>query len=213
MPSPFPGMDPYLEGDDWTSFHAHFAIEIARQLTSKLRPKYIAMPQKRFVIVNGHIPHTWVEIRDTIDRRPRTTIEILSPWTKRGPARSVYLANRRKLLLSAAHLIEIDLLRDGFRLPMSEPLPPTSYCVIESRADQRPMSKVWPIALEDALPYIPVPLLAGDADAVLDLQAAFQNVYDLCGFDIALDYTKPPSVPLLDDQAAWVAERLRAARR
>lgn len=48
MPSPFPGMDPYLEGDDWTSFHAYLATEIARQLSTRLRPKYVALPQKRF---------------------------------------------------------------------------------------------------------------------------------------------------------------------
>jgi hypothetical protein len=45
-------MDPYLEGDDWTSFHTHFATEIARQLTPLLRPKYVALPEKRFEIVD-----------------------------------------------------------------------------------------------------------------------------------------------------------------
>src|SRR5438270_5698779 len=52
MPSPFPGMDPYLEGDEWTSFHTYFATEIARQLTPKLRPKYVALPEKRFDVVD-----------------------------------------------------------------------------------------------------------------------------------------------------------------
>jgi len=37
----------------------------------------------------------------------------------------------------------------------------------------------------------------------------------LCGFDLVLDYSKAPPVPLKGDQAAWVAERLllRQARR
>src|SRR5688500_13273538 len=51
MASPFPGMDPYLEGDDWTSFHTSLATEIARQLTPLLRPKYVALPEKRFDVV------------------------------------------------------------------------------------------------------------------------------------------------------------------
>jgi hypothetical protein len=34
MPSPFPGMDPYLEGSEWTSVHAELSSEIARQLYS-----------------------------------------------------------------------------------------------------------------------------------------------------------------------------------
>src|SRR5438876_8872006 len=52
MPSPFPGMDPYLEGNDWTSFHTHLATEIARQLTPRLRPKYVALPEKRYDVVD-----------------------------------------------------------------------------------------------------------------------------------------------------------------
>lgn len=253
MPSPFPGMDPYLEGDDWTSFHTHFATEIARQLIPKLRPKYVALPEKRFDVVDEsdlsiesiypdvdvagvahpqpeamgqvaaaapyvletlmeeHAPHTWVEIRDAAGRRLVTTIEILSPWNKRGSGREEYLDKRRRLLRSSSHLIEIDLLRRGRRLPMKAPLPPGSYYVFVSRAEQRPLVQTWPIALDHSLPTIPIPLLPGDTDVDLDLQAAFQNVYDLCGFDLVLDYSIPPAGKLREDQAAWVAERLRAA--
>lgn len=43
MPSPFPGMDPYLEAPHiWEDFHANLATEIRRQLTPRLRPRYIA---------------------------------------------------------------------------------------------------------------------------------------------------------------------------
>ncbi len=40
MPSPFPGMDPYLEGSLWTTFHFSLAAEIVRQLAPKVRPRY-----------------------------------------------------------------------------------------------------------------------------------------------------------------------------
>src|SRR5882724_9642831 len=50
MPSPFPGMDPYLEGSLWSSVHSALSVEIARQLSPKLRPCYIALTEKRFVI-------------------------------------------------------------------------------------------------------------------------------------------------------------------
>src|SRR6266480_2219460 len=42
MPSPFPGMDPYLEGTYWMTFHTQMIAEIARQLAPKLRPRYLA---------------------------------------------------------------------------------------------------------------------------------------------------------------------------
>ena len=47
MPSPFPGMDPYIEGDLFESFHGPFAVEIGRQLHRQLGPKYIALVERR----------------------------------------------------------------------------------------------------------------------------------------------------------------------
>lgn len=254
MPSPFPGMDPYLEGDEWTSFHTSLTTEIARQLTPRLRPKYVALPQRRFdrvdegavavetvypdvgvaqvgstaneslgqtapagpcvleTVMEARAPHTWVEIRDVAGRSLVTCIEILSPWSKRGQGREEYRDRRNKLLRSSSHLVEIDLLRRGKRVPMKSPLPPASYYVFVSRSEQRPMLHVWPIGLDHRLPTFPVPLLTGDADVGLDLQLCVQNVYDLGGFDLVLDYSKPPAVPLTADQATWVAQCLRAVK-
>ena len=42
MPSPFPGMDPYLEGSLWPDLHAALATHIRQQLVPQLRPRYIA---------------------------------------------------------------------------------------------------------------------------------------------------------------------------
>ena len=49
MPSPFPGMDPYLEGSLWMSVHAQLASVFVRQLNPQLLPRYIALPTRRFV--------------------------------------------------------------------------------------------------------------------------------------------------------------------
>src|ERR1051325_1209532 len=50
MQSPFPGMDPYLEGSEWQSFHSAFALEIARQLSGKLPDAYVARPEKDLIL-------------------------------------------------------------------------------------------------------------------------------------------------------------------
>lgn len=42
MPSPFPGMDPYLEGYLWPDVHSALASKIRQYLTPLLRPKYAA---------------------------------------------------------------------------------------------------------------------------------------------------------------------------
>jgi hypothetical protein len=44
----------------------------------------------------------------------------------------------------------------------------------------------------------------------LDLQAALTTIYDLLGYDLAVDYTRPPEVPLGPAEAAWAEGRLRA---
>ena len=69
-----------------------------------------------------------------------------------------------------------------------------------SAADERPMSDVWPIQFGDRLPPVPVPLLPGDADMLLDLQQALTNVYDLSRYDLAIDYSAPPDISLPADQ-------------
>jgi len=250
MPSPFPGMDPYLEGGRWMSCHAQLTAEIARQLAPRLRPKYLALTAERCVIetvpsesglsiypdvgvahrkgvaevaISGpqarvplrmqgampeSVPHVSIEIRDTAQQRLVTVIEVLSPTNKRGDGRVEYLAKRQRVLLSTAHLLEIDLLRAGQRVPMGEPLPDAPYFVVLSRAERRPVVEVWPIAIDVRLPVVPVPLLPGDDDVPLDLQAALTTVYDAVGMDLAVDYEGSPVPPLSDEAAAWSAEVL-----
>lgn len=252
MPSPFPGMDPYLEGSLWTTFHFAFGAELLRQLAPRLRPRYLALPVERLVleeasdlsvttasvypdvsvlpiqprqpegpagasvvaplqlatIIPQAVPHVSIEIRDVAQRQLVTAIEILSPTNKRGEGRVEYLTKRRRLLLSSAHLIEIDFLRDGERVPMQEPLPEAAYFVFLSRVERRPVLDIWPIALDQALPEVPVPLLSGDADLLLDLQAAFIATYDLLGYDLLIDYARPPTPPLEVEQAQWAAQLL-----
>src|SRR3954469_4918593 len=42
MPSPFPGMNPYLEQDDvWHDFHEKFLPAVAERLVAQVRPRYI----------------------------------------------------------------------------------------------------------------------------------------------------------------------------
>jgi hypothetical protein len=48
MPSPFPGMDPYLEGELFQEFHETLASAIRSQLVEQVRPKYVALLAKRY---------------------------------------------------------------------------------------------------------------------------------------------------------------------
>ncbi|MEM1240663.1 MAG: DUF4058 family protein, partial [Cyanobacteria bacterium P01_H01_bin.26] len=48
MPSPFPGMDPYLEQPTfWASFHSRLIVAIADTLSPQLRPHYFVEVETR----------------------------------------------------------------------------------------------------------------------------------------------------------------------
>jgi hypothetical protein len=156
----------------------------------------LTAPLTMATVMPTPVTHRSVEIRDVANRQLVCAIEVLSPANKRGRGRRKYWLKRGRILQSSAHLIEVDLLHQGHRVPMEEPLPNYPYFAFVSRAQRRPKVDVWPIALADLLPQVPVPLLAGDADVPLDLQSAVKAVYDGVGYDLILDYTKPPAVKL-----------------
>jgi hypothetical protein len=145
-----------------------------------------------------------------------TVIEILSPINKRAghKAQADYARKRRKLLQTNVHLLEIDLLRGGRRPCEPEvELPPAPYFVFLSRAKRRDQLEIWPIPLAEPLPVVPVPLRAPDPDVPLDLGAALRAIYDRAGYDLILDYRRPPPRPdLSPEETAWVAALLRPVR-
>jgi len=51
MPSPFPGMDPFLEGSgEWSTFHSLFLSGILEALVPKVRPKYIVRVERHVTV-------------------------------------------------------------------------------------------------------------------------------------------------------------------
>jgi len=53
MPSPFPGMDPYLESPlHWRDVHHRLAAEISRRLSPRLSPRYVARLETRLVALS-----------------------------------------------------------------------------------------------------------------------------------------------------------------
>jgi hypothetical protein len=118
-------------------------------------------------------------------------IELLSPSNKERPGRDLYLAKRSALLVQQVHLVELDLLLGGRRLPMRRPLPKNDYFALVSRHDCRPTSDVYFWRRDDRLPKIPVPLKAPDADIELDLAAVYATAYQRGRYAKSIDYEKP----------------------
>src|SRR5205807_1945960 len=50
MPSRFPGLDPFLEGQAWSDFHNEFIIGLRRALVRDLPARYAAVVEERLYV-------------------------------------------------------------------------------------------------------------------------------------------------------------------
>ena len=263
MPSPFPGMDPYLENAElWTGVHAALIARIQDQLAQRLMPRYLVSFEDRVYVTTENDPayrliypdvqfvdpRPWsstrptppgdlviaepirvteaaepvrerrLELRDATDLSVVTVIEVLSPTNKVGGAegRASVLQKRQDVYASSTHWVEVDLLRGGVRTARRQPAVATEYQAFVSRhesgRDDRP-AFLWPISLGSRLPVIGVPLRGDEPDAPLDIQAAFDLVYDRVGYGFRVDYAvNPPPPAMPPDQLAWCRDRIAAWR-
>jgi hypothetical protein len=254
MPSPFPGMNPYLEQSDaWHDFHERFLPALADAINALVGARYIVKIDEHLyvreqatgkdrLVGRGDVwvadlgpggtatavataVHTaaptevdlpsvdvtgqcFVEIWDDQQRRLVTVVELLSPSNKyAGPERDQYLGKRWDVLRSTAHFVELDFLRGGPRLPLRNH-PACDYYVLVSRSERRMKAGFWPLTVRDPLPTIPIPLLAGDPDVLLDLQAVLHTVYDRAGYAKYV-YRGSPEPALSAADAAWARQILR----
>jgi hypothetical protein len=147
---------------------------------------------------------TYIEILHQPDRSLVTALELLSPANKEQPGRTEYLAKRMALLYQKVHLVELDLLVGGRRLPMEQPLPAADYYYFLSRSERRPDCQVYHWTLRERLPALPVPLRAPDPDVHIDLAAVFTTAYDRGRFGRRINYEAALPVPLQDADRHWL---------
>jgi hypothetical protein len=152
----------------------------------------------------------YVKIEDLAGQRVVTVIELLSPSNKAfGDDRELYLAKRNDYLARKVNVVEIDLLRGGQRLPLSEPPPDVGdYYVMVSRAWQYPQVGFYRFTLRDPLPEVPVPLTRDVPDVFLPLRACMDRVYDGARFSVKLRYDEPLAPRPRKHDAAWVRQIL-----
>ncbi len=267
MPSPFPGMDPFLEHPAiFPGLHNRMVATLSEHLQASLPAPYFAEIGERVWVEVSHryiepdvnvlrgrpaavrreetpagagaavasaarsrpvvvtVPHderreTLVEIRARIDEDERlvTAIELLSLSDKtpgeRG--RDLYLRKQRGLLHSRTHLVEIDLLRAGEHTTavprdlVEARAGDFDYHVSIHRFDRFEDFLVYPIQLDERLPEMAIPLLPGDPDVTVDLQAVFDRSYDTGPYRRRVRYAEStPVPPLRGERAEWAAQVL-----
>lgn len=255
MPTPFPGMDPYLEYPGlWKEVQTGLAVAIADALGPQVRTRYRVSVERRTYLtaldpdrykpvhkpddvpaelspaqppgvakvsttfgimprvaelpVPEKVAERYLQVRDIETGDAVTIIEILSPANKSSlEGRRQYERKRHKVLGSAMHLVEIDLLRTGEPFPcqVSGDSISSDYRIIISRAQHRPRADVYLFGVRDPIPDIPIPLQLGEVEPILRLNQVLHELYDRAGYDLAIDYEQPPDPPLLDKNAQWVS--------
>ena len=160
-----------------------------------------------------HIPHEFLdEVRQTrieiLHRHERslvTVLEMLSPFNKAGDGFGQYRAKRKTILRQKVHLVELDLLVGGKRLPLravaeSGLLRPALACRGATGL------RVYHWALRDPLPTIPIPLCLPDADILIDMGHVFRETYERCLYGRFLFYKQPLTASMSRKDAQWAAE-------
>ena len=85
MPSPFPGMDPYLEDPvRWPDVHQRLITYIADALQTQLRPRYFARMGERVYVITP--PHTMYPDVLLVERRAREKAGTFAASTSITPA-------------------------------------------------------------------------------------------------------------------------------
>ncbi len=251
MPSPFPGVDPFLEAQGyWVEFHwkyinyvqealaervpDDYEVRIEERLslvyepdltpnrqvlpdvavlqspgtrrpgaassgTATLEPVLLALPRYQL----EEVSEQRIEIRRFPNRELVTAVELLSPSNKEPPGDRLYYKKRLELIYQQVHLVELDLLIGGERLPMEDELPAGQFYAFVSRAERRFLSDTYAWTIRDPLPPIPIPLKAPDPDILLDLAAVFARVYQGARYERSIDYARPLALPLSKEDRAW----------
>jgi hypothetical protein len=256
MPSPFPGMDPYLEDPVfWAGFHANLNPRIQAALNRMLPAGYYAdideyvwlqtdEPESRARLGRPDVfvtdrngagapgngggvavlaepvlvtlpkakkrAHKYVKIVAPDHATVVTVIEVLSPASKASAEdRAKYLAKRAEYFASNTHLVELDLLRGGPRMPLGEPSPPDDdYYVFVCRGGRYPNAEVYPFGVRDRFPVFPVPLGGDEPDLPLDLKPCVDDIYDTNRYATRVDYAKPVAPRFRKGDAVWVTDLL-----
>ena len=193
MPSPFPGMDPYLESPlHWRDVHHRLAAEISRRLSPRLSPRYVARLETRLVALSPDEEEISLLVPDV--EVTQTQLRELAIATYEVDTDVADAIPPPPLVLRAITPEQIELITVEIR--------DSDYLIFLTRAERRNVTETWPVGVRDPLPVVPVPLLPGDDDVPLDLGHTLRTIYDEARYDLSIDYGEMPIPPLPGNDAA-----------
>ena len=225
MPSPFPGMNPYLEVESlWPSFQQQLINCLYQMLLPNLVDRYRSRvvvrdyvteePLFTSILKIDHREHL-MEVRNRADDRLITLIEMVSPSNRcTAEGRQKILDNRTAAIAQKANVVWIDVVLQGQPpITMQHPgVPDWDYSIMVCRTAQPDRPEVYTGTLPKRLPRFKIPLAADDRDTIIDLQTCFTRCYELGNFSSKISYDKDPPVPLQDENKQWLESFLKSEK-
>lgn len=147
----------------------------------------------------------YIEIYDYPEQELITVIEVLSP-TNKSKGREEYLIKRDAILSRDVHLVELDLLVNGQRLPTAEPLPQDDYYAFVARHECRPLCDVYHWSVRQPLPAVPIPLKSPDPDLIVELSPVFAETFARGRYERRLRYGTAPRARLSRADREWAKQ-------
>lgn len=188
------------------------SLPLARCPESNLAVAPVAQPIEVLLPLPEMLTEAYLEIRAVETEEVVTIIEVLSPKNKQvGMGRLQYETKRFKILGSATHFVEIDLLRQGKAMAMMGDFRQSHYRIVVSPAEIRPKALLYGFNLPDRIPELQIPLRASELEPILDLKPLLDEIYNQGSYDLRIDYSCPPIPALSDLDWAWVMETLPQA--
>lgn len=158
------------------------------------------------VPVKDEIEETYLEVREAEGGQVITIVELLSPGNKQNSqGRKDYEEKRLAIFSSRTNLVEIDLLRAGAPMPVSQKIR-SDYRILIRRGSRGIRGQLYPFSVREKIPAFTLPLLPGDKEPPLELNTILHDLYERASFDLRLNYTNPPVPPLADDDADWAKD-------
>lgn len=156
------------------------------------------------VPMNDEVGETYLEVHEVGSGKLVTVLELLSPVNKlHQKGRQDYEEKRSAIFESRTNLVEVDLLRAGQPMPVVGKPVRSDYRILVSRGSKRPRANLYAFGIRQSIPTIPIPLLPGDDEPLLDLGSVLRGLYERARYDLRLDYGQPPVPPLKAEDEEW----------
>ena len=205
MTTPFPGMDPFLEGSLWPDAHLGLSFLIKEQIAPLVGMNYVVRTATYMVE----------------DVSPENDIGIMYPdvevLRRTGQTTAAEMDNEYETISQAtltAPTISLDLAFPlEVRIPVVEIRDRQSNQLITAieiltRAESS-KTQAWAFQLQDPLPVLPVPLRGPDPDVPLVLRQALDDLYTRSLYQLSINYRDNPPPPSLSaEEQAWMRQLL-----